>query len=155
MLWGPEYWFALTPRMRAAWGTGIVLLMLFSGWWWGIHPLMKDIRLLEVEHRAQHQTRLMRWKTLLPLKPPESLDPERDDESAVFSPLDFQSTGRDLVRWRALSNGGEMVLASRWQYVPATFVQLAESNMQAAAFSLEVKEETLHFTLQLESNEDG
>jgi pilus assembly protein HofO len=155
MHWDPEFWYALTPRIRAALGMGGVMLMLVFGWWWGIHPVAAEIRLLEDKRNVQHQTRQARWKTLLPLVPPRPLETGRYGKSKAFSPLAFQSTGRELVRWQGLNNGGELILASQWDQVPSTFAQLAEHNMQVAAFTLVMKESSLHFSLQLERDEDG
>lgn len=154
MLHGPEFWYALSPRLRALAGITAIALVLMGGWWGLILPgkterLRGDATLAERRQACQN-----RWQALMNLKPPIEAEQINSGEGEAFSPLLFQSSGRQLIRWQPGASGGEMALAAQWAEVPQTFIYLAERNMRAAAFSLEQKESGLHFTLQLE-RDDG
>lgn len=109
-----------------------------------------------VEERlaAQHDHHLRYlsvWRRLLPLQRAERvLAAEPLSTSLIFSPADFQLPDVRLVRWLPKGNGGEMVLDTPWEQVPAVFTHLAECSMSVAAFTVRVEHNTLQLALQLE-----
>lgn len=148
-----EFWYGLSPGLRALTASLLVLLALAFCWCMVIRPIEAEQFSLEAQRQAQQQPRQLRWKTLMNLRPPDVSASE--EKVTAFTPLSFQSLGRELIRWQPTAGGGEMVLASTWDAVPPTFLHLAERNMLAVGFSLAMKENALHFTLLLERGEGG
>lgn len=150
MIHGLEFWYALSPRVRGLTGIIAVALILGFCWWALVLPGKTEQLTIEAKWAERRQECQTRWQELMNLKPPIEAEQINSGEGEAFSPLLFQSSGRQLIRWQPTASGGEMALAAQWAEVPQTFIHLAERNMRAAAFSLEQKESGLHFTLQLE-----
>lgn len=148
-----EFWYALSPGLRVLVASAIVSMTLVLCWWGVIRPLELAQRELDAQLKTQQHAGQLRWKALMNLRPPDT--PDVREKTQPFSPLVFQTGGKALLRWQPNVMGGEMVLASAWDDVPATFLQLAERNMLVAEFSLVMKEDALHFILQLERGDDG
>lgn len=148
------FWYALSPRFRALSGVTVVVLMMTLCWWGLVRPITTERHGLDAQRAAQQPARQARWKALLELKPPAATASD-DETSEAFSPLALQSAGRQLIRWQPNGGGGEMLLEAQWTQIPQTFLYLAGCNMRAEAFSLVMKENRLHFTLQLARNDAG
>lgn len=148
-----EFWYALSPWLRGLTASLLVCLVLVFCWWSVIRPIKAEQRELQAQRNTQQHAGQLRWKALMNLRPPDKSDSNENTE--VFSPLAFQSAGRDLLRWQPNARGGEMELVSAWDAVPPVFLHLAERNMLAAGFSLVMKEDALHFILQLERGDGG
>ena len=150
-----EFWYALTPLFRALVGITLTLLLMTLCWWGVIYPIETEQNALDQQRDAQQLTTQIRWKTLLKLKPPLREPGPHDEAKKTFSPLALQSAGRQLIRWQPGARGGEIELEAQWEQIPQTFTYLAERNMWVTAFSLVMKENRLHFTLQLEQGDGG
>ncbi|MDD7994241.1 hypothetical protein [Kosakonia radicincitans] len=147
-----DFWFALSPWQR----TACWLLSVFCGlllvWWLAISPLSAAQAQLNIQQSGQQAALQAQWRTLRALFPPTESAPL--PTAQPFSPLDFQETNRQLIRWQPGKNGGELVLETRWEPVTETFALLASCDMQVPAFSLAVGADLLRFTLQLEHDDD-
>lgn len=148
------FWYALSPPLRALAGITAVVLMMTLCWWGLVRPITTERHGLDAQRVAQQPARQARWKALLELKPPAATASD-DETSEAFSPLALQSAGRQLIRWQPNGAGGELLLEAQWTQIPQTFLYLAGCNMRAEAFSLVMKENRLHFTLQLVRNDAG
>lgn len=96
--------------------------------------------------QRQHGQYVAGWHRLMPLRaaPLPSALP-----TVAFSPAAFQQAGARLVSWLPADAGGELVLDTPWPQVAATFLLLAERDMQVTAFALAGANGTLRFTLRL------
>lgn len=150
-----EFWYAFSPRLRALVGITSIALMLVFCWWGVILPGKTEKRVFETRLVEQRQINQTRWQSLMDLKPPAEPEGIKNESTEAFSPLSFQSTSRQLIRWQPTTTGGEMVLEAQWEQIPHTFLHLADRNMRAESFSLEMKDSLLHFTLQLERDDGG
>ncbi|MDN2487116.1 hypothetical protein MML63_15910 [Kosakonia sacchari] len=150
MMLNPDVWFALSLRTRVLCWLLSSLCALALLWWLAISPV-KETELRLVAQQQQQRTKLRtQWQKLHALVPPsESLILP---EIQAFSPLDFQSQGRQLARWQPAQGGGELVLETGWKGVVETFSLLTERGMQVPAFSLMAGEGTLNFTLRVEQD---
>lgn len=148
-----DMWLALSPRMRVLFWLISTLLGLLLVWWLVICPQQDVLVRAIAEQAEQSQRRQTQWRKLRALAPPS----EHPALPAVraFSPLDFQAQDRQLIRWQPAQGGGELVLETRWQPVIETFQLLAERGMLIPAFSLIANEDMLHFTLELERDDDS
>lgn len=145
-----DLWFVLSPWQRTTCWLCSVLCSLFLVWWLAISPLNAAQAQLNNQQSAQQAALKAQWRTLRALFPPTEsafLPAEKP-----FSPLDFQETDRQLIRWQPGQGGGELILQTRWQPVAETFARLASCGMQVPAFSLTMQDNLLRFTLQLEHN---
>lgn len=147
-----EFWYALLPRLRAVAGLSAIACLSVVLWWWWVHPIVAGKNVLAQQRMAQHALLQKRWQALLALKPPADFD-MLIKKGKAFSPLDFQSDGVQLLRWRPASQGGEMLLETPWAQVPHIFARLADSQMQVPVFSLIARDNALHCLLQLEGND--
>ncbi|SFU17317.1 pilus assembly protein HofO [Kosakonia arachidis] len=147
-----DFWFVLSPWQR----TTCWLLSIFCGlllvWWLTISPLNAAQEQLIIQQSGQQAALQAQWRTLRALFPPT----ENVSLPTVqpFSPLDFQETHSQLIRWQPGKNGGELVLESSWERVIETFVRLASCDIQVPAFSLAAGTDLLRFTLKLEHDND-
>lgn len=97
----------------------------------------------------QHQRYLANWQRLMALRTAVPAS-EMDSRPALpFTPAAFQQTGARLVSWLPSAEGGELTLETPWAQVPPAFTQLAERDMQVAAFSLTNESGALRFRLRL------
>ena len=147
-----DIWYVLSPRLRILCWLLCMLVCLALAWWITLRPLQvaqarHTARQVELQDAVQKQ-----WRKLHALIPSATFP--QLPEPHTFTPLDFQTEGRQLVRWQPAQIGGEMVLETRWEKVAQTFSLLAERDMFIPAFSLAVDEKGLRFTLQLE-HENG
>lgn len=146
----PDVWFALSLRMRVFCWLLSALCALVLLWWLAICPI-KETQIRLVTQQQQQRTQLRaQWQKLHALVPPS--DSVALPERLTFSPLDFQSQGRQLVRWQPAQGGGELVLETGWQGVAETFSLLTARGMQVPAFSLMAGEGVLNFTLRVEQD---
>lgn len=150
MMFNLDAWFALSLRTRVLCWLFISLCALLLLWRLGIYPVKEAQRRLEVQHQEQRTAQHMQWQRLRALAlPPETVTLP---ELHAFSPLDFQTQGRQLVRWQPAQGGGELVLETGWKGVIEAFPLLTASGMQVSAFSLMGSEGVLNFTLRVEQD---
>ncbi|CAI8812403.1 pilus assembly protein HofO [Kosakonia quasisacchari] len=150
MLLTLDIWSALSLRTRVLCWVLSSLCALALLWWLAICPV-KEAQMRLVTQQQQQCTALRtQWQKLHALvTPSESLTLP---ELRIFSPLDFQSQGRQLARWQPAQGGGELVLETGWKGVVETFPLLTERGMQVPAFSLMTGEGALNFTLRVEQD---
>ena len=147
-----DLWYALSPVTRAGYGLLLMVFLLLAVWWWQILPITREQTAREQQHLVQQAALQESWRELLALKPPEIPHSQAEIPKA-FSPLDFHTHDAQLIRWRPVERGGEMVLEAQWVSIPRMFSWLAERQMLAPAFSITVQEHALHFVLQVESDD--
>jgi len=150
MMLNPDVWFALSLRTRVLCWLLSSLCALALLWWLAISPV-KETQMRLVDQQQQQNMKLRaQWQKLHALVPPSEsvILPQR----RAFSPLDFQSQGRQLARWQPAQGGGELVLATGWEGVVETFSLLTASGMLVPAFSLMAGEGALNFTLRVEQD---
>ncbi len=146
----PEGWFALSWPIRAlCWLLSTLCALVLFGWL-VIRPVTEAQTRLANQHQQQHAAQREQWRKLRALSIPS--DALAIPALVAFSPLDFQSPERQLVRWQPATGGGELVLETGWNEVIETFVLLTERGMQVPAFSLLPVEGALHFTLRVEQD---
>ncbi|WOZ77804.1 hypothetical protein [Kosakonia sacchari] len=150
MMLNPDVWFALSLRTRVLCWLLSSLCALALLWWLAISPV-KETQMRLVAQQPQQRTKLRaQWQKLHALVPPS--ETVALPELKAFSPLDFQSQGRQLARWQPVQGGGELVLETGWKGVVETFSLLTERGMQVPAFSLMASEGALNFTLRVEQD---
>ncbi|MGK9174254.1 hypothetical protein KXR87_13635 [Yokenella regensburgei] len=147
-----ESWYGLAPWLRGFCGVMLLTLCLMCCWFGILRPAEAEQQALDGKRVTQQHALRHRWRTLMELKPPAGDAVPTTAVREAFSPLSFHSAGRQLLSWEPTPTGGEMLLETRWSAVPQTFLQLSEENMLAKGFSLALKENVLHFALQLERN---
>lgn len=145
-----DIWCGMSRRRRIfSWGAGVLCLSLmvaFSLCYPGWRTLdMQQARLSQQREAARQQ-----WRNLRRLAAAEPTVKQTMEGARPFSPLDFQTASRRLLRWQPSAKGGEMALKTPWEAVPSLFSRLAESEMGIRQFSLQVEEGELLMTLQLE-----
>ncbi|SFE31133.1 pilus assembly protein HofO [Phytobacter palmae] len=149
-----DLWYALSPGARAVYGLFLMVFLLLVVWWWQIKPITREQTAREQQRLVQQAALQASWRDILALKPPEIPHSQAEIPKA-FSPLDFHTHDAQLIRWRPVERGGEMVLEAQWVAIPRTFYWLAERQMLTSAFSITVGENALRFVLQLESDDGG
>lgn len=154
MLRSFDVWYALSPRARAGYGLLLMAGLMLLVWWWQVQPVARERAAREQQRLVQQAALQVSWRDILALKPPE-MPLAVSNEATAFSPLDVHSHDARLVRWHPVQRGGEMVLEAKWASIPQTFSWLAERQMLTPAFSITVRENALHFTLQLENDDGG
>lgn len=147
-----DFWFALSPRLRVVcWLTG-ALCGLMLAWWLVVSPLKDRQVQLRIQQEANESALRAQWRKLRDITPP----PQSATDVALspFTPLDFHTHERQLLRWQPAQNGGEMVLQTQWALVTGSFLMLAQRDMLVPSFSLIAEENGLRFTLGLEHDHD-
>ncbi|MFK3706040.1 pilus assembly protein HofO [Raoultella sp. BIGb0138] len=142
-----ERWLAAAASVRGGRvALPLILVLLIAGDFWlsaPSPPLAGD----------GHPGLRQQWLRLIPLQAALQSDIADEPKTPIFSPITLPVAGATLMAWRPAGRSGEMLLAVRWQAVPALFSWLADCGMRATAFSLRPEKGTLQLTLQLEAED--
>lgn len=123
---------------------GLIAVMLF--------PLSSPPPPVETDG---HLRLRQQWLRLIPLQAALQHDTPDERKTRVFSPVTLPVSGAELVTWRPLGSGGELLLATSWQAVPRLFPWLADCGMRVTGFTLRPEKGGLQMALQLEAEDAG
>lgn len=149
----PDSWCALTSRWRCiCWAVSSTLIVLLVT---GVQARLRDRQLATGQAQQVRDTNINAglWAAVRKLTPPAQV--QSPAITRPFSPLEFDTGDRRMVRWQPGNNGGELVVEAGWAQIPTLFSTLAQRDIAVARFSIQPEKKTLQVVMQLERQNAG